>query len=122
MFDIGFGEMILLAAIALIAIGPKQLPDVARAVGKLIGEFKRTVGDVTSTMANARSETDKALRQVSDELVESIRAAQHAKPIQPLPDHPGEEAGEIPKAAELPATGVPVPHVSAGAGSEKKPT
>ncbi len=122
MFDIGFGEMILLAAIALIAIGPKQLPDVARAVGKLIGEFKRTVGDVTSTMANARSETDKALRQVSDELVESIRAAQHAKPIQPLPDHPGEEAGEIPKAAELPANGVPVPDVSAGAESEKKPT
>lgn len=90
MFDIGFGEMILLAAIALIAIGPKQLPEVARAVGKLIGEFKRTIGDVSSTMATARNETDKALRQVTDDLAESIRAAQHAKPIQPLPDHPGE--------------------------------
>lgn len=95
--------MILLAAIALIAIGPKQLPEVARAVGKLIGEFKRTVGDVTSTMATARNETDRALRQVSDELAESIRTAQHAKPIQPLPDHPGEEVAEGPPASAVPA-------------------
>lgn len=106
MFDIGFGEMILLAAIALIAIGPKQLPEVARAVGKLIGEFKRTVGDVTSTMATARNETDKALRQVSDDLAESIRAAQHAKPIQPVPDHPGEDVAQVQPApsAEVPPT------------------
>jgi sec-independent protein translocase protein TatB len=122
MFDIGFGEMILLAAIALIAIGPKQLPEVARAVGKLIGEFKRTVGDVTSTMATARNETDKALRQVSDDLAESIRAAQHAKPIQPVPDHPGEDVAQVQPApsAEVP----PTEEVSAGDPSivEKKPS
>ncbi len=38
MFDIGFSEMLLLAAIALIAIGPKQLPEVARTVGRLIND------------------------------------------------------------------------------------
>lgn len=122
MFDIGFGEMILLAAIALIAIGPKQLPDVARAVGKLIGEFKRTVGDVTSTMATARNETDKALRQVSDDLAESIRAAQHAKPIQPLPDHPGEEVAVVTAAANVapaPTPDVPAANLDEG---EKKPS
>jgi sec-independent protein translocase protein TatB len=120
MFDIGFGEMILLAAIALIAIGPKQLPDVARAVGKLIGEFKRTVGDVTSTMATARNETDKALRQVSDDLAESIRAAKHAKPIQPLPDHPGEAVAEVPAAPSTEVSPAAVPtETSIG---EKKPS
>lgn len=92
MFDIGFSEMIMLAAIALIAIGPKQLPEVARTVGKLIGEFKKAVGDVTDTVANARNETDRALRNVSDDLLKSIKEAQHAKPIEPLPDHPGEPA------------------------------
>lgn len=70
MFDIGFGEMILLAAIALIAIGPKQLPEVARAVGKLLGEIKKTVGEVTSTVANAREETDRAIRKVTSDLTD----------------------------------------------------
>ena len=90
MFDIGFGEMIMLAAIALIAIGPKQLPEVARTVGKLIGEFKKAVGDVTDTVANARNETDRAIRSVSDDLIKSIKDAQQAKPIEPLPDHAGD--------------------------------
>ncbi len=80
----------MLAAIALIAIGPKQLPEVARTVGKLIGEFKKAVGDVTDTVANARNETDRALRNVSDDLIKSIKEAQQAKPIEPLPDHPGD--------------------------------
>jgi Tat protein translocase TatB subunit len=101
MFDIGFGEMIMLAAIALIAIGPKQLPEVARTVGKLIGEFKKAVGEVTETVASARNETDRALRGVSDDLLKSIKEAQQAKPIEPLPDHPGEtEAVTNPSAGE----------------------
>jgi sec-independent protein translocase protein TatB len=70
MFDIGFGEMVLIAAIALIAIGPKQLPEVARTVGKLLGELKKAVGDVTSTVANARDETDKAIRKVTSDLTD----------------------------------------------------
>lgn len=90
MFDIGFSEMIMLAAIALIAIGPKQLPEVARTIGKLIGEVKKAVGDVTDTVANARNETDRALRNVSDDLIKSIKEAQQAKPIEPLPDHKGD--------------------------------
>ena len=68
MFDIGFGEMVLLAAIALVAVGPKQLPEVARTVGKLLGELKKAVGDVTSTVANAREETDRAIRKVTSDL------------------------------------------------------
>jgi Sec-independent protein translocase protein TatA len=52
----------------LIAIGPKQLPEVARTVGKLLGELKKAVGDVTSTVANAREETDRAIRKVTDDL------------------------------------------------------
>lgn len=105
MFDIGFGEMIMLAAIALIAIGPKQLPDVARSVGKLIGEFKRTVGDVTSTVANARAETDKAIRSVTDDLADSIRQAKEIRPVKDKPYHPpmdpvpSEPAGNVAQTA-----------------------
>ena len=94
MFDIGFGEMVLLAAIALIAIGPKQLPEVARALGKLIGEFKKTVGEVTSTVATAREETDRAIRKVTDDLnsaTQDIHKAIHEpQPIKDLPPHAGD--------------------------------
>ena len=101
MFDIGFGEMVLLAAIALIAIGPKQLPEVARALGKLLGEVKKTVGEVTSTVANAREETDRAIRKVTSDLsdiTDGIKQDIGAQPIRKesppppitLADHPGD--------------------------------
>lgn len=126
MFDIGFGEMVLLAAIALIAIGPKQLPEVARALGKLLGEMKKTMGEVTSTVANAREETDKAIRKVTDDLVSGsqqigndigrglspeIQKHEHASPIVPLPDHPGDPPWvvnpAIPNPHDKPASVIP---------------
>ncbi len=105
MFDIGIGEMMMLAAIALIAIGPKQLPEVARAVGKLLGEIKKTVGEVTSTVASVRDETDRAIRKVTDDLNSEAKnigrsienrpapardpAIHDPVPIVVLPPHPG---------------------------------
>lgn len=83
MFDIGFGEMILLAAIALIAIGPKQLPEVARTVGKLVSEFKKALGEVTTSVAKATSDTDKGLRGVGEDLIKSVKEAHQVKPEAP---------------------------------------
>ncbi|MFN7825864.1 MAG: Sec-independent protein translocase protein TatB [Pseudobdellovibrionaceae bacterium] len=42
MFNIGFTEMVVLGVLALIIIGPKQLPELARNLGRLINEFKRS--------------------------------------------------------------------------------
>ena len=41
MFDIGLSELLLLGAVALIAIRPEQLPDVARTLARLIGRAQR---------------------------------------------------------------------------------
>jgi sec-independent protein translocase protein TatB len=41
MFSLGFGEIALVCIIALIFIGPEQLPDIARVVGRLINDLKR---------------------------------------------------------------------------------
>ena len=46
MFDVGFSEMIVIAVVALIVIGPEKLPRVARTVGALIGRMQRYVNDV----------------------------------------------------------------------------
>jgi sec-independent protein translocase protein TatB len=46
MFDIGFWELGVIAVVALLVIGPEQLPGVARTVGKWVGTAKRFVGKV----------------------------------------------------------------------------
>ncbi len=45
MFNLGFSELLLLGAIALIFIGPKQLPEMARTLGRLLNELKRASSD-----------------------------------------------------------------------------
>ena len=42
MFGLGMSEIILLSVMALIIIGPKQLPEVARTLGRFINELKRS--------------------------------------------------------------------------------
>ena len=47
MFGLSMGEILLLAGIALIVIGPKQLPEFARQLGKILNEIKRASGQFT---------------------------------------------------------------------------
>lgn len=107
MFDIGFGEMLLLAAIALIAIGPKQLPEVARAVGKLLGEIKKTMGEVTSTVASAREETDRAIRKVTDDLTSATRDIGQSIQNPPPIIQPQAEAQPLHSGATSPTASAP---------------
>ena len=46
MFDFSIGEMIVISAVALIVIGPKKLPEVAKMVGKGLGSLKKTLDEV----------------------------------------------------------------------------
>lgn len=50
MFGIGMTEMILIAALALVVLGPKKLPDLARSLGKGFAEFKRATNELKSAM------------------------------------------------------------------------
>ena len=45
MFGLGMSELILIAVVALLVIGPKRLPDVAKSLGKGYGEFRRSFSD-----------------------------------------------------------------------------
>lgn len=46
MFDIGFSELVLIAIVALVVVGPERLPRVARTAGLLLGRLQRYVGDI----------------------------------------------------------------------------
>jgi sec-independent protein translocase protein TatB len=48
MFDVGFSELVLIAVVAMIVIGPERLPKVARTAGALLGRMQRYVNSVKS--------------------------------------------------------------------------
>ena len=61
MFGIGFPELLLIMAIALIVLGPKRLPDLARALGRGFSEFKRATEELKQTF-EAESRADEFRR------------------------------------------------------------
>ena len=58
MFGIGMPELLLILAVALIVLGPKKLPEMARALGRGLAEFRRTTDDVKREMQEAADEID----------------------------------------------------------------
>ena len=66
MFDIGFSELMVIAVIALVVIGPERLPRVARTLGILAGRLQRYVSDVKADI-NREIELDE-LRKMRDSM------------------------------------------------------
>ncbi len=66
MFGIGFPEMLMIMVLALIVIGPKRLPDIARALGRGFTEFKRATDDLKTTFQE-EARTDEIKQQLIKE-------------------------------------------------------
>jgi sec-independent protein translocase protein TatB len=58
MFNIGGGEVLVIALIALIVLGPERLPDAARTVGKVMGEIRRLSTGFQDEVRTAFSDVD----------------------------------------------------------------
>ncbi len=68
MFDIGWSELVVIGVVALIAIGPKELPGVLRSVGQWIGKIKRMASDFQGQFQEAMREAEVAdLKKQFDE-------------------------------------------------------
>jgi Tat protein translocase TatB subunit len=50
MFGIGMPELLVIAALALILIGPKKLPEIAKSLGKTLGELRKATDDVKESI------------------------------------------------------------------------
>ena len=64
MFGISMWEMILIFAIALIVIGPDKLPDLAKTVGRMMGELKKAVSDIKESI-NIEDEIDDVKKTIN---------------------------------------------------------
>lgn len=69
MFDVGFTELMVIALVGLIVIGPERMPKVARTVGHLLGRLQRYVGDVKADINREMQleELKKLKTQVADQ-------------------------------------------------------
>ena len=56
MFDFGFGELLLIGIVALIIIGPKELPTVFRQMGRFTGKVRRMAREFSRAMEDAADE------------------------------------------------------------------
>lgn len=72
MFDIAFSELVVIGLIALVVLGPKRLPELARAAGRWTARMRRFVEDIKRDVSLEMHKDELAeLRQVKDQLTET---------------------------------------------------
>ncbi len=76
MFDIAFSEMLIIAVVALIVLGPEKLPKVARTAGHLLGRLQRYVNDV-KTDINREMQLEE-LKKLQTQVEESARSLERS--------------------------------------------
>jgi len=73
MFDIGWGELLVVGVIALIVIGPKELPTVLRTLGQYLGKVKRMANEFQGQFQDALREAELTdLKKEAEELTGSL--------------------------------------------------
>jgi sec-independent protein translocase protein TatB len=108
MFNIGPGELVVILIVALIVLGPKNLPEVARTVGKGMRELRRATEDIKDTVEGElykleHPESEKpALRPPAGRTV----------PIEQASASPGGAPADESGSASPPTTGEPKPDPS----------
>lgn len=128
MFDIGFSELLVIAVVALLVIGPERLPKVARTAGHLLGRLQRYVNDVKSDiqreieldeLKKLRSQFEEAARSVEQSVSEVGRELDAATDdlnrtlAGDAAQAPAAPPAALPEGGPAPAAGAAAPPASA---------
>jgi sec-independent protein translocase protein TatB len=107
MFDIGWSEIVVIGVVALIVIGPKELPAVLRAIGQWTTKIRRMAGEFQSQFQEAMREAEMSdLKKQVDELGDTAKGLtsdfdpldfKEATKWEPKPDSKPDEPPDDPK-------------------------
>ncbi|MBU2497428.1 MAG: Sec-independent protein translocase protein TatB [Proteobacteria bacterium] len=110
MFGIGLPELIVIMVVALIIIGPRKLPDLARALGKGMAEFRKATQEIKESL-----DLDEEIHDLKRDLADSISGLNEPpegmREEQPTGEEaPGHEISDaVPEASEKGETEAPDP-------------
>jgi len=110
MFGIGMQEILVLLVIALVVIGPKKLPEMAKALGKGYGEFRRAFEDMRSSI-NVDMKTDEEKERLQ-EIHERVQPPAEPPPAPAVPE-------DVTASAEPASSGGEEPSSPSGAPSDR---
>ncbi len=99
MFGIGMQELVLILVVALIILGPKKLPDVAKSLGKALNEFKRATSDIKESLEvdHSLNTVKKSFDTLNDNKPAADTTASETLEVKPSPTSPEEAAPETPE-------------------------
>jgi Tat protein translocase TatB subunit len=109
MLDLGLSELIIILAVALIVLGPKKLPEVARSLGRGLAQFRRASEDLRRSIL---VEDDYPEQDESTQTLPYSSSQQRTVP-------PSETELEAPASGSEPAEDAPTPPAS-GPDTEKR--
>ena len=82
MFDIGWGELVVIGIVALIAIGPKELPTVLRTLGQYMGKVRRMASEFQGQFQEAMREAELVeLKKQAEDLKSSVSDLGNLEPL-----------------------------------------
>ncbi|MEL7542454.1 MAG: Sec-independent protein translocase protein TatB [Pseudomonadota bacterium] len=89
MFDLGWSEMLIIAVVAIIVVGPKDLPRMLRTIGKFVGQAKRMASEFTSQFNDAVRDSE------LDDLRKDLNEVTKVDPLEDLRRTMNHDLGEI---------------------------
>jgi sec-independent protein translocase protein TatB len=105
MFDIGWGELLVIGIVALVVIGPKELPGVVRTLGQTMAKLRRMAADFQNQFNEAMREAELAdLKKDAEKMIESATSAVSSNPLEKVGEELQktiEEATSPPPAASI---------------------
>src|SRR5262245_63501800 len=82
MFDIGWGELLVIGIVALVMIGPKELPGALRTLGQWMAKLRRMASEFQSQFHEAMREAEMAdLKKQVDDLTSQAQSYTHFDPV-----------------------------------------
>ena len=86
MFGLGFSEIAILAVLGLILLGPEQLPDVARTLGRFFSDLKRSTDELTDEFKKANISSENLIEEIRTDLrIEDNPIVEHHANKEPEP-------------------------------------